>query len=106
MTGLSKPVVVGVDGSTSATHAVHWAAEEAARRNTGLVIMHACMVVPVHAPYVAGSSEAYAEAVFDHGRQMLAEAVTMAKEEGLGSTLTVTVRRPSGRSSNNNLGSE
>ena len=80
MTGLSKPVVVGVDGSTSATHAVHWAAEEAARRNTGLVIMHACMVVPVHAPYVAGSSEAYAEAVFDHGRQMLAEAVTMAKE--------------------------
>lgn len=80
MTGLSRPVVAGVDGSTSASHAVRWAAEEAARRDTGLVIMHSCMVVPVHAPHVAGSSEAYAEAVFDHGQQLLADAVAVAKE--------------------------
>jgi nucleotide-binding universal stress UspA family protein len=71
-----------VDGSTSASHAVRWAAEEAARRNTGLVIMHACMVVPVHGLHVAGSSEAYADAVFDHGRVLLAEATAVAKEAG------------------------
>lgn len=80
MTGISRPVVVGVDGSTSASHAVRWAADEAARRDTGLVIMHSCMLVPVHAPHVAGSSEAYAEAVYDHGRVLLAEATAVAKE--------------------------
>lgn len=80
MTGVTRPVVVGVDGSTSASHAVRWAAEEAARRNTSLVIMHSCMVVPVHAPHMAGSSEAFAEAVFDHGRVLLAEATAVAKE--------------------------
>ena len=80
MTGLSRPVVAGVDGSTSASDAVRWAAKEAGRRNTGLVIMHSCMVVPVHAPHVAGSSEAYTDAVFDHGRQLLADAAAVAKE--------------------------
>lgn len=80
MTGLTRPVVVGVDGSTSASQAVRWAAEEAARRKTGLAIVHSCMVVPVHAPHVAGSSEAYADAVFDHGRVLLAEATTLATE--------------------------
>lgn len=80
MTSMTRPVVVGVDGSTSASHAVRWAAEEAARRSTRLVIMHSCMVVPVHAPHVAGTSEAFAEAVFGHGRVLLAEATTVAKE--------------------------
>lgn len=80
MTGVARPVVVGVDGSTSASHAVRWAAEQAARLNTGLVIMHSCMLVPVHAPHVAGSSEACADAVFDHGRVLLAEATAVAKE--------------------------
>lgn len=80
MTDLTRPVVVGVDGSTSASQAVRWAAAEAARRKTALVIVHSCMVVPVHAPHVAGSSEAYADAVFDHGRALLAEATTLATE--------------------------
>lgn len=38
------------------------------------------MVVPVHAPHVAGTSEAYADAVFDHGRVLLAEATAVAKD--------------------------
>jgi nucleotide-binding universal stress UspA family protein len=80
MTGMSRPVVVGVDGSASASDAVRWAAEEAARRGTSLVITHSCMVIPVHAPHVAASSEAYANAAFDHGRVLLAEATTVAKE--------------------------
>ena len=40
-------VVVGVDGSTASTAAVRWAARRAAKRNTGLTIVHASApVVP------------------------------------------------------------
>ncbi|MFD2467566.1 universal stress protein [Amycolatopsis silviterrae] len=38
---VSRPVVVGVDGSAAALAAVRWAAVEAARRGTGLVVFHA-----------------------------------------------------------------
>jgi nucleotide-binding universal stress UspA family protein len=43
-------IVVGVDGSTTATAAVRWAARRAAKRNTALTIVHACP------PAVPGSS--------------------------------------------------
>ncbi|MGB8501264.1 universal stress protein [Mycobacterium sp.] len=43
-------IVVGVDGSTSSTAAVQWAAREAAMRNVGLALVH------VVAPVAAGSS--------------------------------------------------
>jgi nucleotide-binding universal stress UspA family protein len=43
-------IVVGVDGSTAATAAVRWAARRAAKRNTGLTIVHASP------PVVPGSS--------------------------------------------------
>lgn len=36
------PVVVGVDGSESALHAVTWSAHEALRWNAPLVLLHAC----------------------------------------------------------------
>lgn len=38
----SGPVVAGVDGSESATHAVRWAAAEAARRDVALRLVYAC----------------------------------------------------------------
>ncbi|MCP2242353.1 universal stress protein [Lentzea aerocolonigenes] len=44
------------------------------------MILHSCLLVPVHAPHLAGSSEACAEAVFDHGRVVLVEATTVAAE--------------------------
>ena len=37
-------IVVGVDGSNSAQRALHWAAEEAVRRGTNLVVLHAWSV--------------------------------------------------------------
>jgi nucleotide-binding universal stress UspA family protein len=43
-------IVVGVDGSTASTAAVRWAARRAAKRNTGLTIVH------VSAPVVPASS--------------------------------------------------
>jgi hypothetical protein len=51
------------------------------------------MVVPVHAPHVAGSSEACAEAVFDHSRQMLAEAVAVAEEAAPEDDVDTTIVR-------------
>lgn len=50
MTTANKPIVVGVDGSPSAVHAARWAAAEAARRGTQLVLVHSNPPVPVHSP--------------------------------------------------------
>lgn len=47
---MSKNIVVGVDGSVSALHAVRWAANEAARRRLGLSIVHAHVVPPLDLP--------------------------------------------------------
>jgi len=43
-------IVVGVDGSTASTAAVRWGARRAAKRNTGLTIVHGSP------PVVPGSS--------------------------------------------------
>ncbi|MEU0878187.1 universal stress protein [Lentzea sp. NPDC005914] len=75
----TKPIVVGVDGSPSAIHAARWAAAEAARRGTRLVIVHACEPVPVHAPQVAVSTAEFGEAVRDQGRRWLATAEASAE---------------------------
>ncbi|MFD6138352.1 universal stress protein [Promicromonospora sp. NPDC060271] len=48
------PVVVGVDGSASATQALLWAAREAGRRRAPLVLVHVWTPVPV-APWHVGS---------------------------------------------------
>jgi nucleotide-binding universal stress UspA family protein len=38
---MARPVVVGVDGSPAATHALQWGADEAARRRLRLHLLHA-----------------------------------------------------------------
>lgn len=75
----TKPIVVGVDGSPSAIHAARWAAAEAARRGTRLVIVHSSPPVPVHSPQVAVSTAEFSEAVRDQGRHWLATAEASAK---------------------------
>ncbi|MDX8148890.1 universal stress protein [Lentzea sp. BCCO 10_0061] len=74
----NKPVVVGVDGSPSAIHAARWAAAEAARRGTSLVIVHSSPRVPVHSPQVAVSTAEFSEAVRDQARHWLATAEASA----------------------------
>ena len=61
-TGPAGSVVVGVDGSPSATHAVTWAAEQAAAEDRPLVLVHAG---PTPAPAGTGWMEA---AGVDHHR--------------------------------------
>jgi nucleotide-binding universal stress UspA family protein len=75
---VTRPVVVGLDGSKTATHAVQWAAEEAARRKTGLVITHSCVLVPARTLDLIAPAESYADSVLDEGRQWLTEAAATA----------------------------
>lgn len=67
------PVVVGVDGSECGLGAVRWAAQEAARRNAPLRILHA-----VHPPRRHGGADpALTES--PHVRRITAQAFTVAK---------------------------
>jgi nucleotide-binding universal stress UspA family protein len=43
---MSKPIVVGVDGSDAAREALRWAAEEARLRSTSLVAVYAWSFIP------------------------------------------------------------
>jgi nucleotide-binding universal stress UspA family protein len=43
---MSKPIVVGVDGSEAAREALRWAAEEARLRGASLTVVHAWSFIP------------------------------------------------------------
>ncbi|RZQ65902.1 universal stress protein [Amycolatopsis suaedae] len=76
-------VVVGVDGSEQALHAVRWAACEAVRRAVPLRLFHACYVPP--ATYVpVALPRSYADAVAEQGRALLARAEEVAVEAAPG----------------------
>lgn len=87
------PVVVGVDGSASALHAVRWAAQEAARRRVALRLVHACVLIP---PYgyrnLVDRLPEYTDIVFDQGRQWLAEAEEVARDAAPGVEVETDVR--------------
>ncbi|MCP2341679.1 universal stress protein [Actinomadura rupiterrae] len=67
-----QPIVVGVDGSSSAERAVIWAADEAARCSRPLRIVHAVESWPSKAPLFAPPQRA--ETLTAAGRAVLAEA--------------------------------
>jgi nucleotide-binding universal stress UspA family protein len=65
----TAPIVVGIDGSESAGQAVLWAAQEAARRDVALTVVH---VAPATGPRAH-------EAVQVQARRWLADAETVAR---------------------------
>jgi len=69
----SHPIVVGVDGSVSALHAVRWAAQEAALRRIPLRLVHS---VPLSADKHLGS----VEALEAQGRQYVAQALAAVRQ--------------------------
>ncbi|MCE7004676.1 universal stress protein [Kibdelosporangium philippinense] len=75
---MTKPIVVGIDGSDSAQHAVRWAAEEAASRKAPLRLVHACMVVSQYTPVTLPKS--VSDVLADEGREWLRSASQIATE--------------------------
>lgn len=80
-----RPVVVGVDGSDSATQAVRWAALEAARRGAPLLLVHVWTPVPVGVPHAATLGP-YQDGLIDQGKAWLTEASAVAQETAPGLT--------------------
>lgn len=79
--GPRPPVVVGLDGSDGALAALDWAADEAARRDLPLRVVHAWSIplppVPM-GPAVVGPSD---EALKDAAQELLDEAVSRVREQ-------------------------
>ena len=73
------PVVVGVDGSESALHAVRWAAREAWRRDAPLRLVHVCHLAPVRHPRQIPPPPEYRTALLEQGRHWLTEADDAAR---------------------------
>jgi nucleotide-binding universal stress UspA family protein len=70
-------IVVGIDGSISAVGALRWAADEAVRRASRLVIVYASAVVD-SAAYSSASLQMMRSDAAVHGERVLKEAATAA----------------------------
>lgn len=73
-TTAARPIVVGIDGSTSAQHAAAWAAREAALRETSLVLVHACDVPAINPRSPVSLPRGYADALREYGDDWLRDA--------------------------------
>lgn len=78
-----EPVIVGVDGSSSAVHAVRWAATEAHRRHARLRIVYADVLSLVYLPDLPGYPlpVPYIQAAQRQGKEWLRRAADVAKSE-------------------------
>jgi nucleotide-binding universal stress UspA family protein len=85
--GSEFPVVVGVDGSEPALHAVRWAAREADRQAAVLRLVHVCYLAPVRHPKQVAPPQEYQTAVLEQGRHWLSEAVAAARQVAPGITI-------------------
>lgn len=86
------PVVVGVDGSESALHAVRWAVREAGRRAAAVKLVHVCHLAPVRHPKQVPPPPAYQAAVLDQGRHWLIEAEEAARHAAPDIAVTTDLR--------------
>ncbi len=73
------PIVVGIDGSASALHAVRWAAREAERRHAPLRLVHVCYLMPVRHPRQVAPPPEYHDAHLAQGRHWLSQATDVAR---------------------------
>jgi nucleotide-binding universal stress UspA family protein len=74
-----KPIVVGIDGSDSALHAVRWAAREAASRKAPLRLVHAYLLLSAYTPVSLPLT--VSEVLAEEGRKWLRAAAQAARDE-------------------------
>jgi nucleotide-binding universal stress UspA family protein len=86
MTSQRKPVVVGVDGSATARHAVRWAAERARRDGVPLRMVHAYHL-PLGHPAGVTEDRSVLDTLRRDGRRWLAEARDVAGVAAPGLTI-------------------
>jgi nucleotide-binding universal stress UspA family protein len=86
------PVVVGVDGSASALHAVRWAAREAEYRGAPLRLVHVCQVAQVRHPKQTPTPPEYRAAILEEGRYWLTEATDAARRAVSRTAVTTDLR--------------
>ena len=79
MKGPSAPVVVGVDGSSSALAAVRWAADDCARHHTPLRLVHGYVLPTRGYPEVILTGNEIRQAIEDQAHGRLTEAVAAAR---------------------------
>jgi nucleotide-binding universal stress UspA family protein len=87
-----RPVVVGVDGSASALHAVRWAAKEAERRNALLRLVTVCYLMPVRHPKQVPPPPEFHDAFLDQSRHWLDQAAQAARIAASGVTVSTDLR--------------
>ncbi|HTZ45294.1 MAG TPA: universal stress protein [Jatrophihabitans sp.] len=89
-------VVVGIDGSATAAHALDWAAAEAGRRGVRLVVVYANEVVD-SAAYSTATLRAMQRDSLAHGSELLGHAglTVAAKHPDLSMTTLLRQQRPS-----------
>ncbi|MFL6123172.1 universal stress protein [Actinophytocola sp.] len=85
-------VVVGVDGSDSALHAVRWAAPEAQRRGAPLRLVHVVHLTPVRHPRQIPPPPEYEAALLEQGRHWLTEASQAARRAVPGLAVVTDLR--------------
>ena len=66
MADMSRPVAVGIDGSTAAIRAMLWAVDEAVIRNLALRLVH---VLPTRGPDNCGETSFLGRLLPRHGRR-------------------------------------
>ncbi|GAA3458664.1 universal stress protein [Saccharothrix longispora] len=77
---MSEPIVVGVDGSSSALAAARWAATEAARHHVPVKLVHAYQLPVRGYPEIVLTGHDVRQAFEDTGRERLAEAEGVVRQ--------------------------
>jgi nucleotide-binding universal stress UspA family protein len=83
-------IVVGVDGSPAAQHALAWALDEARARRAALEVVHAWSVPPIVSPYAP--SGGIGPILEEAAQRIVDDAVSRANVDGLPVPVTCTVR--------------
>jgi nucleotide-binding universal stress UspA family protein len=96
MKGPDAPIVVGVDGSSSALAAVKWAADECARHHVPLRLVHGYSLPVRGYPEIIMTGNEIRKAIEDQAQDWLAEAVAAARAAAPEVEVTTEVLNDSG----------